>query len=96
MPKCLYVRFYGHDADGKKATPAWSIGSMDNGVYCVAPKPEYWHVDAKSSHPHMRIRRNQMPVAPDFGRTAYSMQGFTSRFWVEKGARKHRKICRFL
>ena len=50
---------------------------MDNGVYCVAPTPEYWHLDAKSSHPHMRTRRNQMLVAPDFGRTAYSIQGFT-------------------
>ena len=50
---------------------------MDNGVYCVGPTPEYWHLDAKASHLHMKIRQNQMPVAPDFGRTAYSMQGFT-------------------
>ena len=76
MPKCLYVKFYDI-VDGKKVAPAWSIGSMDNGMYCVGPKPEYWHLDAKASHPHMKIRRNQMPVAPDFGRTAYSMQGFT-------------------
>ena len=34
MPKCLYVKFYDI-VDGKKVAPAWSIGSMDNGVYCV-------------------------------------------------------------
>ena len=43
----------------------------------MGPTPEYWHLDAKASHLHMKIRQNQMPVAPDFGRTAYSMQGFT-------------------
>ena len=31
----------------------------------------------QSQTPYQKIRRYQMPVAPDFARTAYSMQGFT-------------------
>ena len=46
-------------------------------VYCIAPKPEYWYLDANSKQKHMKIRRYQLPIAPDFARTAYSMQGFT-------------------
>ena len=50
---------------------------MEAGVYCIAPKAEYWHLDAKADFPHKKIRRHQLSIAPDFGRTAYSMQGFT-------------------
>ena len=50
---------------------------MQNGVYCIAPKPEDWYLDSKANRSHMRIRRHQLPIAPDFARTAYSLQGFT-------------------
>ena len=34
-------------------------------------------VDAKAAYSHQKISRHQLPIAPDFERTAYSMQGFT-------------------
>ena len=55
----------------------WSIAKMQPGVYCVSVKPEDWYLDARANYSHMRIKRYQLPVAPDFARTAYSMQGFT-------------------
>lgn len=40
-------------------------------------RPEDWYLDSKANRSHMRIRRHQLPIAPDFARTAYSLQGFT-------------------
>ena len=71
LPKCVYVKFED-DVDGDKVAPGWSIAGMDNGVYCLAPKPEYWYLDTNSKRKHMKIRRYQLPIAPDFARTAYA------------------------
>jgi len=77
LPKCIYVQFYEEDGDGKRVPANWSVGGMPPGVYCIAPNTEHWYLDAKASFSHMRIKRQQLGVAPDFARTAYSMQGFT-------------------
>ena len=75
-PTCVYVKF--HEKIGNKdVPPGWSIANLENGVYAISPNSKYWYLDAKKKHSHMRIRRNQLPIAPDFARTAYSMQGFT-------------------
>lgn len=76
LPKCVYVQFQ-EEVDGKEVTPGWSMAHLENGVYAIAPKPEYWYLDASATYSHMKIRRHQLPIAPNFGRTAYSMQGFT-------------------
>ena len=76
LPKCIYVQFYD-EVDGKDVPANWSIAKMQPGVYCVSVKPEDWYLDARANYSHMRIKRYQLPVAPDFARTAYSMQGFT-------------------
>ena len=44
---------------------------------CMGMGVPNWYLDAKSKTSHMKIRRHQLPLAPDFARTAYSMQGFT-------------------
>ena len=72
----VYVKFMD-DVDGVPTVPGWSVAGMENGVYCIAPKPEYWYLDAKTRGARMKIRRHQLPLAPDFARTIYSMQGFT-------------------
>ena len=77
LPRCVYVQFEDEGDDGVKVSPEWNVASMQNGVYCISPKPEYWCLDSKANRSHMRIRRHQLPIAPDFARTAYSLQGFT-------------------
>ena len=76
-PKCVYVQFHDTLTDGQQILPGWSIVGLGRGVYAISPKPEYWYLDAKQSYSHIRISRHQLPIAPDFARTAYSMQGFT-------------------
>jgi hypothetical protein len=76
LPKCVYVQFED-EKEGLKVLPAWSVAGLGSGVYAIRPKPEYWYLDAKAAYSHQKISRHQLPIAPDFGRTAYSMQGFT-------------------
>ena len=52
LPKCVYVQFQD-EVDGKEVLPGWSIAGMGNGVYAIAPTPEYWYLDAKKSYSHM-------------------------------------------
>ena len=73
----MYVQFHDTLTDEQQILPGWSIGGLGRGVYAISPKPEYWYLDAKLSYSHIRISRHQLPIAPDFARTAYSMQGFT-------------------
>lgn len=75
-PRCIYVQF-SDEVDGEDMPSHWSIAGMPPGVYCISPKSKYWYLDANASYSHMRIKRTQLPVAPNFARTAYSMQGFT-------------------
>ena len=67
----LYVQF----EDNKGAPRSWELAGLEGqpGVYCVTKQPEYWNVDGKGGN--LRVRRHQFPIAPDFSRTAYSMQG---------------------
>ena len=72
MPKAVYVKF--DDA-------AWQLDGMpldSHGVYAIVPRNEYWLLDGKRKHGAcMKVRRRQLPISPDWARTAYSMQGFT-------------------
>ena len=76
LPKSVYVQFED-EKEGLKVLPAWSVAGLGNGMYAIRPKLEYWYLDAKAAYSHQKISRHQLPIAPDFGRTAYSMQGFT-------------------
>ena len=76
LPKCVYVQFED-EKEGLKVLPAWSVAGLGNGMYAIRPKPEYWYLDAKAAYSQQNNSRHQLPIAPDFGRTAYSMQGFT-------------------
>ena len=71
LPKCVYVKFED-EVDGETVEPAWSVPGLERGVYCVTPKPEYWCLD-KHGAKKKRIRRYQLPLAPGFARTAYSL-----------------------
>jgi hypothetical protein len=52
----MFVKFED-EVDGEKVVPGWSIAGMENGVYCITPKPEYWYLDNNAAYSHMRIRR---------------------------------------
>ena len=72
----MYVKFED-EVEGKMVVPGWNVANMQNGVYCIVPKLEYWHLDANSGQKHMKISRRQLPIVPNFARTAYSLQGWT-------------------
>lgn len=75
-PLALFVQFYDKTKEGNPPRD-WELAGLEGqpGVYCVTKQPEYWYVDGQGGG--LRVRRHQFPVAPDFSRTAYSMQGFT-------------------
>ena len=51
----------------------WTIDGMtEKGVYPIVVKPEYWYVDHYKKKPTQRVRRYQLPIAPDFSRTLYT------------------------
>lgn len=64
------------EVDGELVEPEWSMPGLDKGMYCITPRPEYWHLD-KHSRQKKRTRRHQLPLVPGFARTAYSTQGYT-------------------
>jgi len=47
------------------------------GAYPVKPSKKSWYVDSNRRHPVLRVNRSQLPVGPDYARTAYSTQGLT-------------------
>jgi hypothetical protein len=68
-PKALIVRF-----DDSK----WSLDGMpEPGTYPVKLQTKCWHVDSNRKQPVLRVSRKQLPVGPDYARTAYSTQGLT-------------------
>ena len=76
-PKAIYVKFET-EINGVNMTPDWNIAGMENGIYCITPATKPWKLKlSKKSVVH--ISRRQLPIAPDYARTAYSMQGVNLR-----------------
>jgi hypothetical protein len=59
-------------------TPDWNIAGMENGIYCITPATKPWKLKLSKKNV-VHISRRQLPIAPDYARTAYSMQGFNLR-----------------
>ena len=51
---------------------------MENGIYCITPATKPWKLKLSKKNV-VHISRRQLPIAPDYARTAYSMQGFNLR-----------------
>lgn len=64
-PKALIVKFDG---------AAWNLPNMDVGVYPIKSSKTDWYLDECKQ---LRVTREQVPVGPDYARTAYSTQGLT-------------------
>jgi hypothetical protein len=68
-PKALIVQF---------DECSWTLDGMPTpGAYPVKPSKKSWYVDSNRRHPVLRVNRSQLPVGPDYARTAYSTQGLT-------------------
>jgi hypothetical protein len=76
-PKAIYVKFET-EINGVNMTPDWNIAGMENGIYCITPATKPWKLKLSKKNV-VHISRRQLPIAPDYARTAYSMQGFNLR-----------------
>ena len=69
LPAVVYVKF---------PAATWVLdGLSEPGLYPVRPETKYWYLDQKRKYPVLRIKRQQLPLAPGFAVTAHSSQGKT-------------------
>ena len=69
LPTIVYVKFPG---------ATWVLdGLSEPGLYPVRTVTKYWYLDQKRKYPVLRIKRQQLPLAPGFAVTAHSSQGKT-------------------
>ena len=74
LPKVVYVEFMNPN-DSK---PKWKLpGCTRRGVYPVAHTNGTWFLDRRLLQPKLKIKRQQMPLAPAFAMTANASQGQT-------------------
>ena len=79
LPKAVLVKF--RNADGSEV--GWAVpGMQEKGLYPICPKKSTWFLDKGRLHPVLKIRRQQLPLAPAFAITSHAAQGQT----FKKGA----------
>ena len=79
LPKLVLVKFKTHDG----SEVDWTLpGMKEKGLYPIWPKKSNWFLDKGRLHPVLKIRRQQLPLAPAFAMTSHAAQGQT----FKKGA----------
>eukprot|EP00973_Karenia_brevis_P092314 12411803-Karenia_brevis.AAC.1 len=74
MPQVVFVKF--HTSEG--ADVDWQLeGTQEPGLYPIVPKRSSWYLDKGRANPVLRIRRQQLPLAPAFAVTSHAAQGQT-------------------
>ena len=74
MPRVVFVSFKNKDG----SCPLWRLpGLSEAGVYPIVPRKSSWFLDRARAHPVLRIRREQLPLAPAFAMTSHAAQGQT-------------------
>ena len=74
MPKLVLVKF--RNPDGSELS--WKLeGLTEYGLYPIQPKRSSWFLDKGRMHPMLKIRREQLPLAPAFAMTSHASQGQT-------------------
>ena len=78
-PEAIFVKF--DNAEWKLTCMQGCLSEEEckcHGIYAIKPRIGYWYLDSgRKNHASLKVKRYQLPIAPDFARTAYSMQGFT-------------------
>ena len=66
-PVVVFLKFPG---------ATWKLDGLDEeGLYPIRPWTRSWFVDKGRKHPVLRVRRQQLPLAPAFAMTAHASQG---------------------
>ena len=74
LPKLVIVKF--KNSDGSEVP--WQLSGMpEKGLYPIAPKKSCWFLDKGRQYPVLKIRRQQLPLAPAFAITSHAAQGQT-------------------
>ena len=79
-PKVVFVRFQervGEGANARWEDCKWVVCDLPLGVYPIPARPRSWYLDQKRQRPVLRVKREQIPLAPYFSITAHAAQGQT-------------------